>query len=74
MEPEVVCKHQETVKRALSEGFHISGVRGEHRVPLRGVKEIRDLSGPKDVVFLATKANDAVEGRSSDSVYLENSH
>ena len=42
---EVVCKHQETVNRALCEGFHISGVRGEHRIPLRGVKEIRELSG-----------------------------
>jgi 2-dehydropantoate 2-reductase len=60
-DPEVVCKHQETVNRALSEGFHIFGVRGEHRIPVRGVREIHDLSGPKDVVFLATKANDAME-------------
>jgi 2-dehydropantoate 2-reductase len=58
---EVVCKHQETVDRALSEGFHIFGVQGEHRIPLRGVKEIHGLSGPKGVVFLATKANDAME-------------
>jgi ketopantoate reductase len=58
---EVVCKHQETVDRALSEGFHIFGVQGEHRIPLRGVKEMHDLSGPKEVVFLATKANDAME-------------
>jgi len=58
---EVVCKHRETVDRALSEGFHIFGVQGEHRIPLRGVKEIHDLSGPKEVVFLATKANDATE-------------
>ena len=58
---EVVCKHQETVNQAVSKGFHLSGVRGEHRIPLRAVKEIPDLSGPKEVVFLATKANDAVE-------------
>lgn len=58
---EVVCKHQETADRALSEGFHIFGVQGEHRIPLRGLREIQDLSGPKEVVFLATKANDAME-------------
>ena len=58
---EVVCKHQETVDRASSEGFHIFGVQGEHRIPLRGVKETHDLSGPKEVVLLATKANDAME-------------
>jgi len=60
-DPEVVCKHQETVNRALSDGFHICGVQGEHHIPLRGVKEIHDLSGPKDVVFLATKANDVMD-------------
>jgi 2-dehydropantoate 2-reductase len=58
---EVVCKHQEMVDRGRSEGFHVFGVKGEQRIPLRGVRETRDLSGPKDVVFLATKANDAVE-------------
>jgi 2-dehydropantoate 2-reductase len=58
---EVVCKHRETAERAVSEGFHIFGVQREHRIPLRGVKEIQDLSGPKEVVFLATKANDAME-------------
>ena len=58
---EVVCKHQETVNRGLSDGFHILGVKGEYRIPLRGVKEINNLSGPKEVVFLATKANDAAE-------------
>jgi 2-dehydropantoate 2-reductase len=71
---EVVCKHQETVNRALSEGFHIFGVQGEHRIPLRGVREIHDLSGPKDVVFLATKATDAMEaGRALLPLLKENS-
>jgi 2-dehydropantoate 2-reductase len=68
---EVVCKHQETVDRALPEGFHIFGVQGEHRIPLRGVKEIHDLSGPKEVVFLATKANDAMEAGRALLPFLE---
>jgi 2-dehydropantoate 2-reductase len=58
---EVVCKHHEVVERAQPDGFHIFGVQGEHRIPLRGVKGSQDLSGLKEVVFLATKANDAVE-------------
>jgi hypothetical protein len=72
MGSEAVCKHQE--RGALSEGFHVFGVQGEHRIPLRGVKEIHDLSGPKEVVFLATKANDAMEaGRVLLPFLMENS-
>ena len=70
---EVVCKHQETVNQALSPGFHISGVRGEYTIPLRGVKEIRDLSGHKDLVFLATKANDAMEASQALLPFLKES-
>jgi 2-dehydropantoate 2-reductase len=58
---ELVCKHQEVVDRARSQGLHISGVRGDHHVRLNGVKDVGDLSGPKDVVFLATKATDCTE-------------
>ncbi len=57
---EVVCKHQDTVDRALSPGLHVFGVGGERRVPVKAVKEIGNLSGPKDVIFLATKATEAV--------------
>jgi len=70
---EVVCKHRETAERAVSEGFHIFGVQREHRIPLRGVKEIQDLSGPKDVVFLATKANDAMEAGQALLPFLKES-
>jgi 2-dehydropantoate 2-reductase len=59
--PEVVCKHQAIVDRVKAEGVHVFGVRGEHRVPLRAVREVSDLSGPQDVIFLATKANDCME-------------
>jgi len=70
---EVVCKHQETVSQALEPGFHISGVQGEHRIPLQGVKEIPDLSGPKEVVFLATKANDVMEAGKALLPFLKES-
>jgi 2-dehydropantoate 2-reductase len=57
---EVVCKHQEIVDRALSTGLHVFGVGGEHLVPVKAVKDISGLSGAHDVVFLATKATEAV--------------
>jgi 2-dehydropantoate 2-reductase len=58
---EIVCKHQEITDLAQSPGLHVLGVKGEHYVPVRAVKDIKDLSGPKDVVLLATKATDCLE-------------
>jgi 2-dehydropantoate 2-reductase len=59
--PELVCKNQETLDRARSRGLHISGVRGEHHIRLNAVKNISDMSGPKDIVFLATRATDCLQ-------------
>jgi 2-dehydropantoate 2-reductase len=58
---EIVCKHQEIADLARSPGLHVFGVKGEHYVPVRAVKDIKDLSGPKEVVLLATKATDCLE-------------
>ncbi len=57
---ELVCKHQETVDRALSRGLRVFGIRGEDSYPVHAVKEIADLSSAKDVVFVATKADACV--------------
>jgi len=57
---EVVCKHQEIVDRAVNEGFHITGVKGEHVVRLNAVKNISDMSGKKDLLLLATRAADCL--------------
>jgi 2-dehydropantoate 2-reductase len=57
---EIVCKHQDTVDKILEQGVHITGLKGEHRVRLKVVKDISDLSEPKDLVFLATKATDCL--------------
>jgi 2-dehydropantoate 2-reductase len=57
---EVVCNHQEIMDRAHSPGLHVFGVRGDMQVPVQAVKSIVDLSGPKGVIFLATKATEAV--------------
>ncbi|MBU0513145.1 MAG: 2-dehydropantoate 2-reductase [Proteobacteria bacterium] len=56
---EVAAKHQDLVDRAAGPGFHVFGHKGEHQVRLAAVINIKDLTGPKDIVFLATKAPDA---------------
>jgi 2-dehydropantoate 2-reductase len=58
---EIVCKHQDIADLAQSPGLHVFGVKGEHYVPVRAVKDIKDLSGPEEVVLLATKATDCLE-------------
>lgn len=59
-DPILVCKRQEIVDRATTEGLHISGLKGNHRVALKSVREINDLPDDIDVFFLATKATDCV--------------
>ena len=58
---ELVCKHQETVDLAANPGLHVFGVRGEHHLRVKAVKEISDLSSGIDTVLLATKATDCVD-------------
>ena len=58
---ELVCRRQETVDKIAERGVHIIGVRGEHSVEIKAVKDISNLSGEKDFVFLATKATDCLE-------------
>jgi len=55
---ELVCKHPERAELISHEGLHIIGVRGDMRVPMMAVAEIEQLSGPKDVLLIVTKAYD----------------
>ena len=57
---EIVCNHREIVDKISSQGIHITGVKGEHRTQLKAVANISELSEPKDLVFIATKATDCV--------------
>jgi 2-dehydropantoate 2-reductase len=70
-DPEIVCKHQETVDRGIGEGFSIRGRRGEDRIRVRAVRQIGDLSGSKDVVLLATKATECVTAAKALLPFLE---
>jgi 2-dehydropantoate 2-reductase len=69
-DPEIVCKNQETVEKISEQGLHITGIRGEHTVPMNAVKDISDLSGQKDLFFLATKANDCLNAARDLLPYL----
>ncbi len=55
---EIVTKYPELARKIESEGILITGVRGKQRVKMKAVPHVRDLKGPKDFVFIATKAND----------------
>jgi 2-dehydropantoate 2-reductase len=55
---EIVCKYPDLAQKIESEGLHIFGQVGDHHVQMPAVAEIAQLSGPKDIVFLATKATD----------------
>ncbi|MGD2187353.1 MAG: 2-dehydropantoate 2-reductase, partial [Desulfobacterales bacterium] len=68
---EIVCKHQEIVDKISAQGIHISGVKGEQRIRLKAVKNIADLSEPKDLVFLATKANDCISAARQLNAFLK---
>jgi 2-dehydropantoate 2-reductase len=68
---EIICKHQEIVNIIAAQGLHISGVKGELMVQLKAVKNISDLSGPKDLILLATKANDCVAAAQQLKAFLK---
>jgi 2-dehydropantoate 2-reductase len=57
---EIVCKHQNLADTITRRGIHVTGKKGEYRVRLRAVKAIADLSGPQDLVFLATKGTECL--------------
>lgn len=60
-DPIIVCKHQNAADLSMSPGVHITGIKGDHTISLKAVKNISDLSGRQDLIFLATKANDCLE-------------
>jgi 2-dehydropantoate 2-reductase len=61
----IVCRHESAVRRGGREGFHIFGVGGEKTIRVKAVREIADLPEPPDIVFLSTKANDAMTAAES---------
>jgi 2-dehydropantoate 2-reductase len=55
---QVVCKHADKAKQFTEEGIHITGVRGERHVRVKAVAEVEQLTGPIDILMIATKAYD----------------
>ena len=70
---ELVCKHAQRAAQAADPGLHITGVRGDHRIPVRAVTEIGQLSGEKDIVLIVTKAYDMPEAARLVLPYLKDS-
>jgi 2-dehydropantoate 2-reductase len=59
-DPILVCKHAATLARVNQSGLKITGLKGNHTVPVRAVQTVADLPEDLDIVFHATKANDCV--------------
>jgi len=55
---QIVCKYEDKAETARTKGLHITGVRGEHYVPMNAVADIAQLEGKKDYIFVVTKAYD----------------
>jgi len=58
---EIVCKHADLAERIRTEGIHLTGAKGEHRVAMPAVADVAELKETKDIIFLATKATDMLE-------------
>lgn len=54
---EVACNSTSLADRIKTDGLHISGICGNYRIPVPAVSRATDMKSPKDMVFLATKAN-----------------
>lgn len=54
----LVCKYPDLVSRASCEGLHIHGMGKDIQVPVPSVASAREITGPVDLVLLATKAMD----------------
>jgi 2-dehydropantoate 2-reductase len=66
---EIVCKYPEYATMISEEGIDVSGICGNFKVKIKAYATLDDVPGKKDVVLLATKANDMLEVASSvDSV------
>ncbi|HUX20277.1 MAG TPA: 2-dehydropantoate 2-reductase [Spirochaetia bacterium] len=55
---EIVCKHDRLAEKIRRQGIDLSGRLGSARVRMPAVAKVGELSGRKDIVFLATKAQD----------------
>ncbi len=55
---EVACNSTTLADKIKNDGLRISGIRGNYKIPVPAVSRAKDMRSPKDMVFLATKAND----------------
>jgi 2-dehydropantoate 2-reductase len=55
---EIACNSPSLAERINSNGLNISGKCGKHRIQVPAVARATAMSAPKDIIFLATKAND----------------
>lgn len=55
---EIVCKYDDYAKLISQEGILVTGACGRFRVKLKAYASVADVKEKKDIILLATKAND----------------
>jgi 2-dehydropantoate 2-reductase len=58
---EVICKYDDYARLISSEGFEVSGVCGNFRMPMPAYSSVNEVKQKKDLIFLATKATEMIE-------------
>ena len=58
---EIACNSSSLAERIRSDGLNISGRGGKHRIKIPAVARATEMSAPKDIIFMATKANDMLD-------------
>jgi len=55
---EIVCRSEDYAKLISDKGINVSGTRGNLVVTMPAYSSVSDVKEPKDIILLATKAND----------------
>lgn len=58
---EIVCKYDDYAKLISQEGILVTGACGRFRVKLKAYASVTDVKEKKDIILLATKANDMTD-------------
>jgi 2-dehydropantoate 2-reductase len=57
---EIVCKYPDYAQQITNEGLDVSGVCGNFKIKIKAYASLSEVHEKKDIVLLATKANDMV--------------
>jgi 2-dehydropantoate 2-reductase len=69
---EIVCKYDDYAKLISEKGINVSGTCGKFNVKMKAYPSVSDVKEQKDLILLATKANDMIKAAESVKGILKN--